>query len=128
MLLLLRGAKYAVLKMTVQTYIAILITEEQLWTLVLRNSFKFAVMDKCNTLMLEKKCEGVRCVQEPAACPYPEPDQTSPCPPSHFLKIHFHTIFPSTPGSSQWFFPSSFPTETLYTSLLSPYVLHALPI
>jgi hypothetical protein len=37
MLLLLQGAKYAVFKMTVQTYIAILIIEEQLWTMVLRN-------------------------------------------------------------------------------------------
>jgi hypothetical protein len=26
--------------------------------------------------------------QEPATCPYPEPDQPSPCPPSHFLKMH----------------------------------------
>jgi hypothetical protein len=25
--------------------------------------------------------------QEPAICPYPEPHQSSPCPPSHFLKI-----------------------------------------
>ena len=26
-------------------------------------------------------------LQEPTTCPYPEPDQSSPCPPSHFLKI-----------------------------------------
>jgi hypothetical protein len=24
--------------------------------------------------------------QEPATCPYPEPYQSSPCPPSHLLK------------------------------------------
>jgi hypothetical protein len=35
--------------------------------------------------------------QHPAICPYPEPYQSTPCPPSHFLKIHFivnvNTIF-----------------------------------
>jgi hypothetical protein len=30
--------------------------------------------------------------QQPATCPYPEPDQSSPCPPSHFLKIHYNII------------------------------------
>ena len=29
---------------------------------------------------------------QPATCPYPEPHQSSPCPPSHFLKIHFNII------------------------------------
>jgi len=36
--------------------------------------------------------------QVPASCSYPEPDLSSPCP----------------------FFPSGFPTKTLYTTLLSP--------
>jgi len=36
-------------KVTVQTYITILIIEEQLWTLELRNSFKFSVIDKSVT-------------------------------------------------------------------------------
>jgi hypothetical protein len=35
-------------------------------------------------------------LQEPATCPYPEPAQSSPCPPSHFLTIHFNIILPST--------------------------------
>ena len=31
-------------------------------------------------------------LQEPATCPYPEPDQSSPCLHSHFLSSHFNII------------------------------------
>ena len=40
--------------------------------------------------------------QEPTTFPYPELDQSSPCPPPHFLKTHFNIAFPSTPVSSKW--------------------------
>ena len=33
--------------------------------------------------------------QEPASCPYSEPDQSSPYSPSHFLKTYVHIILPS---------------------------------
>ena len=33
--------------------------------------------------------------QFPATCPYPELDQSSPSPPSHFLKIQHNIILPS---------------------------------
>jgi len=58
----------------------------------------------------------------PTTCPYPEPDQSSPCPPppSHFLKIYLNIILPPKPGSSKWYFPSGFPTKTLYTPFLFP--------
>jgi len=35
--------------------------------------------------------------QEPATCPYPEPDQFSPCSPIPLLAKSFHTIPPATP-------------------------------
>ena len=41
-------------------------------------------------------------LQEPIACPYPQPDQSSPCLPSHFLKIHHNIILLSKPGSLKW--------------------------
>jgi hypothetical protein len=63
-------------------------------------------------------------LQLPTTCPYPEPDQSSPCPPSHSLKIQLN-ILPSTPGSSRWSLSLSLP---LYAPLLSPYLLHAPPI
>jgi len=45
--------------------------------------------------------------QEPATFHYPEPDQSSPCLPSHFLKVHYNIILPSTPGLPSGLFPST---------------------
>ena len=41
-------------------------------------------------------------LQIPAICHYPQPDQSSPCPPYLFLKIHFNIILPSAPEFSKW--------------------------
>ena len=49
--------------------------------------------------------------QQSATCPYPEPDQSSLCPPCHFSKILFHIILPSTVWSFKWLLPSGFPTK-----------------
>jgi hypothetical protein len=65
--------------------------------------------------------------QMPATSTYPEPDQSSPCPYIHFLKIHHNYIPPLTPGFSKWFFPSGFPTKTLYASLLNPVIYMSSP-
>ena len=59
--------------------------------------------------------------QASATCPYPEPDQSSPCSPSHFLKIHLNIILPSTPGSSKWSVSLRFPQQ-------NPAYITALPI
>jgi len=47
-------------------------------------------------------------LQVPATCPYPEPDQPSPCSPSHFLKIRLNVILAFTSGSSEWLGKISF--------------------
>jgi len=58
--------------------------------------------------------------QMPATCPCPEPDQSSPCPQTHFLKIDLHIIPPSTPGSSKRSLSLRFPHQTpVYAAPLS---------
>jgi len=49
-----------------------------------------------------KPKSSLQCSQDAATGPYPEPDESSPQPPSLFLKIHSNIIFPSTPRSSNW--------------------------
>jgi len=47
--------------------------------------------------------------------------------PSHFLKIYFNIIIPSTPRSFKWTLSLRFSHQTLYVPLLFPFVLHFRP-
>ena len=54
----------------------------------------------------------------PATSLYSEPDQSSPCLPSQFLKIHLNMILLPTPASSEWSLSLRFPQQNpVYTSL-----------
>ena len=50
--------------------------------------------------------------QQLTHCPYPEPDQSSPCPLSHFSKISFNIIILPTPGSLKWSLSLRFPYQS----------------
>jgi len=56
--------------------------------------------------------------QERATSLYPEPHHSSPYPLSLLLNIHFNITFPLRLGFHSGL--SGFPTQTLYTHLLSP--------
>jgi hypothetical protein len=61
----------------------------------------------------------------PVTCPCPEPDQSSPCPPFHFLKIHLNINILSTTGPSKWTLFVRFPhPNPVYTSPIphTPYM------
>ena len=58
--------------------------------------------------------------QQPATCRYPEPEESSPCPTSHFLKIYLNVILPPPSGSSKSLLSFRFPQQNLaYTPPLS---------
>ena len=59
--------------------------------------------------------------QVSATCPYPytKPHQSSSCPPSHFSKIHFNIIFPSTSSSFKLLLLSVVPTKILCAPFFS---------
>jgi len=53
---------------------------------------------------------------QPTTCPYPEPDQSSPFPTSHFLKIHPSILVQSRPRCSKWSLTFTFPHQSTVCS------------
>ena len=58
--------------------------------------------------------------QEPATCPYPEPQPTRPCPHPTYLRYILILSSLLCLGLPSGLLPSGFPTKTLYAPLLSP--------
>ena len=66
--------------------------------------------------------------QQPATCPSPEPDQSSPCPHPTSLKPILILSSHLRLRLSSGLLHSGNLTKTLYAPLIAPFVLHALPI
>jgi len=63
-------------------------------------------------------------LQEPATCPYPEPDQSNQC---LLNSTSWMSVLPSTPRCSKCSLSSEISSNILTASVLSPYVLHIRP-
>ena len=63
--------------------------------------------------------------QQLAPCPYPEPDQSSPCSTSHFWNITFNIILHLRLGLPSGPFPSGLHTKTPHAPLLFPVPIRA---
>ena len=56
--------------------------------------------------------------KEPTTCPYPQPDQSSPCSPIPFLENPFQYFCPTY--TKVFLFHSGVPTKLIYAPILSP--------
>ena len=63
---------------------------------------KLTVLQPRNSPHLTQPVGSLPHSQAPTTCPYCQPDRSSPCPSSHFSKIHFNVLIPFTPESSKW--------------------------
>ena len=63
---------------------------------------------------------------ELATCPYPEPDQSNPCP-FHFLKNHFNIIIPTILVSCKWSFSIMSPHQNCAYTPPLPHTCHVPP-
>jgi hypothetical protein len=50
-------------------------------------------------------------LQVPATCPYPEPDQSSPCLPLPLSEDHFNILLTAAPGFFKWSLSLRFPHQ-----------------
>jgi hypothetical protein len=63
-------------------------------------------------------------LQAPATCPYPESDQSSSFPPSHFLNIHLNIILPCKSWSSKLFLSLRSPNQKSRIHLFYPHTCY----
>jgi hypothetical protein len=67
-----------------------------------------------------------------ATCHYPESSQSSPNPPTYYLKIHFNNVLWPTPRSSQWFLSFLFSHQTSLCIYFLPHMCpcpaHLIPL
>jgi len=69
---------------------------------------------------------SITALQTPVICPYPEPDQSIPCPAFPLLEDPYNITLHLLLGFPSGLFPSVSLTPTLYAPLLS--LIHAPPI
>ena len=82
------------------------------WSRVLLEKLTGSQLAKKFPAFLKPKC-SLPHLQVPATCPYPGPDRSSPCPTSHFLKIHLIIILPYMSRSPKWSLSLRFPHQNL---------------
>ena len=89
------------------------------------------LLDKLTRFIIGKKVPAfygtrrlITAFKRAPTCPYSEPDQSSPCSSSHFLKIHINIIIPSMPGTSEWCLFTRFPRQSPLSNSSFPHTLY----
>jgi len=63
-------------------------------------------------------------LQQPPTCPYPEPEQSSPCLPISHIEDPFNIILPSMSRYSKWSPSFRFPCQNPVCTSCGPHTYH----